>query len=480
MIVFGWRLYGFAYLVPGRFHVATNFFHLFGIPLIPIQSWIVTSETSLGWQGKAIGWSGRSIFLAWLRTGLVLGYLVLSARMLIEVVGRASPVWWPIALAAALGSLLCVVGFRESYRLSVADTATARRLAVKLGCSEAEAAILEVPQDFRIVQGPGWRVVVACLPLIAWVLASFVLGRISFVGGTALQLEALRSPNWQVRAAAATELERLGPSDTASVPVLEAYLNDEDSEVRNAAARALAKIVPVTAERIRELQERLKSTDAAGLADRIRSAEALAVIGHGYAESIPSLLRMLKDQSSAQAARAALVRISPYCAHLEALRSEYDSVLTSTAREALERLGPEDAAAVPIFKAYLAEENLKVRAGAALALAKIGPAAREALPELQAQLKSTDAATYSIRSHSVEALVAIGEGYADSLPDLTRMLREGTATLATVRALGQLGPAAREAVPALTELLHRNEFPRLQEAARNALERIDPKGKDLN
>ena len=72
IIYFGTRLYGKTHVVPKTCHVATCFFHVYRVPLIPLRSWVVTSQTGSIWQGIKTTLSLKSVILAWLRAALVL------------------------------------------------------------------------------------------------------------------------------------------------------------------------------------------------------------------------------------------------------------------------------------------------------------------------------------------------------------------------------------------------------------------------
>ena len=73
ILIWGNQLYGRVDRVPGLFSVATKFFHLYYLPLIPFESWVIIhgTETADGFQGRKISLSGKSILLAWMRAGAV-------------------------------------------------------------------------------------------------------------------------------------------------------------------------------------------------------------------------------------------------------------------------------------------------------------------------------------------------------------------------------------------------------------------------
>jgi hypothetical protein len=138
IIYFGTRLYGKTDVVPGTCHVATRFFHLYRIPLVPLGSWIVTSQTFTTFHGIQTRLSIKSVLLAWLRTALVVGTLLCSIAAVTELckhAGAHKDAILPCAVVAIVGAIL----WRASYLFSTASPERARDLLVKLGMP-AEAA----------------------------------------------------------------------------------------------------------------------------------------------------------------------------------------------------------------------------------------------------------------------------------------------------------------------------------------------------
>jgi HEAT repeat protein len=116
-----------------------------------------------------------------------------------------------------------------------------------------------------------------------------------------------------------------------------------------------------------------------------------------------------------------------------------------------------------------------VRSGAAQTLGQLGPEAREAVPAL------TTAALHDEDLHvRVEAGIAIwriDKRAGRVLPVLAEALQSDDEVLRWTAAecLGEMGPDARDAVPALLEALRANYKARLIRAGiQMALERIDP------
>jgi len=90
IVVWGSKLYGKTDEVPGIFHVATKFWHLWYLPLIPMGTCLVLDETSDESRGVRIPFSYKSVLLAW---------------------GRAAA----IVLAVFLGFLACRSAFRGHF-----------------------------------------------------------------------------------------------------------------------------------------------------------------------------------------------------------------------------------------------------------------------------------------------------------------------------------------------------------------------------
>jgi len=71
MIIFGTRYYGKVDEVPGLFHVATRFLHIWFIPLIPLGSILILAKSGNSIHGAKIPLSFKSILIAWLRAAVL-------------------------------------------------------------------------------------------------------------------------------------------------------------------------------------------------------------------------------------------------------------------------------------------------------------------------------------------------------------------------------------------------------------------------
>ena len=127
MLVFGIRLFGKAEIVPGVFFIATRFFHICFIPLIPMQSFILSGEPD--GEGEVAPLSSLhwgSISMAYLRGLLFAGALVLAFMAWDKV--ETTHVPWSQVRPMLLMSLGCVAAFFGSYRLARATAESVEAL----------------------------------------------------------------------------------------------------------------------------------------------------------------------------------------------------------------------------------------------------------------------------------------------------------------------------------------------------------------
>jgi len=136
MFIFGTRLFGKVDAVPGLGHVATKFFHINFLPLIPLEGWFVLGKDGSKWRGTTIPMSGKSVLTAWMRFGL----FVVGVGMTIFGFTEGNG-----AVPVVVAGVLCVAGFIGTYLagfISRAGLDRALELAGHLGASpEALAQI---------------------------------------------------------------------------------------------------------------------------------------------------------------------------------------------------------------------------------------------------------------------------------------------------------------------------------------------------
>jgi HEAT repeat protein len=350
------------------------------------------------------------------------------------------------------------------------------------------------------------------------------------IGPTAVPalVEVLKSRHKSARCLTAWALGKIGPQAKEAAPALLRLLDSKDDESR-AAAEALGDIGPGAKEAIPALMRTLKSRDCSMAS---AAAQALGGIGPDARDALPLLEEMfLSDDDTVHLASAfALVKIGSQrkkealTALIEAakVREEKDSLsarctaivalgaIGPEAREAIpvlvnaigadlgaaEKLDEEDAgelgcnlvgealvqigpAAVPALVEALKNEEGYRPLAAAVVLGRLGSDAKEAIPTLVTLLgkgalttQLSDGTAWGLRKVNVatETLVQIGPA---SIPLLVKLLKETEPSQrsAAAEALGQFGPAAREAIPALREAL-KDAHPTVRVAAAAALRKV--------
>jgi HEAT repeat protein len=247
------------------------------------------------------------------------------------------------------------------------------------------------------------------------------------------------NPNKIVRRVAAEMLGHAKVESQAAVGALTGALDDSDTRI--AAAVAICQLDPGNCLPIDILLGILKTKDKESDTQAI---SALGQIGPAAARAVPALLRIVTendvDPSSASMAIWALGRIGPAAeAALPALMKKLgrDDAISMTAMEALAQLGPAAKSAVPKLKASLASSSPFHRIKAAATLYKIDAKTDAYLPVI-----------------------------VDCLRDKSPLVRS-----TAISALGDLGPAAAGAVPALRVALE-HERARMDDQVRDALRKI--------
>jgi HEAT repeat protein len=203
--------------------------------------------------------------------------------------------------------------------------------------------------------------------------------------------------------------------------------------------------------------------------------------------AVQSLLSLLKDSDREVRLRAVASlgdlggearRVLPVlrAALSDAAHNDGDDGVRAEAVRALLRAGPQPATEVGALVNALQSDLDLVRFHAAFALGDYGPAGRPGVPALiHASQWDEDAAV------RIEAAMALWKIDPDKAPlvvhVLIRALDDANELICWIAAecLGQMGPAAREAVPALRQALRRNfRISLIKTGVIHALERIGP------
>lgn len=275
-------------------------------------------------------------------------------------------------------------------------------------------------------------------------------------------------------------LAAIGPGAADAVPALTAALDkteEEDKLLYGPAVFALGNIGPkakTAQDKVRKLADDpessafLKTVSLWALARMNPDDQGLV------REVVPALVEALKapEPRLRAAAARALIDLDP---DPEIVRPVLQKAMEEAGPEALndilDALASLGEKAVPrLIKALETEE---VRAKAAAIIARIGPAAKAAVPAL---ITALDAQNPETCGELLFALAAIGPDAVEAVPTIRQVMKaaEPRVCYSACYALGKIGPGAEAAKPDLTEHLS-GEDHFLCMASAWALCQIDPK-----
>jgi len=176
----------------------------------------------------------------------------------------------------------------------------------------------------------------------------------------------------------------------------------------------------------RPLGDYLRSLKTASGPARVRTLHALGEFGADGSDAVPALTTALSDA---------------------------DGDVRAAAASSLAKIGRGDAATVEALTHAFQDPENRVRIMAGVALRSLGPKAGPAVPQLTAALKDS---ALDVRLAAAQALGAIGAKSEPAVPALAAILtdkNEGRFMFRTAMiALGQIGPAAKGAIPVLKEI----------------------------
>jgi HEAT repeat protein len=341
----------------------------------------------------------------------------------------------------------------------------------------------------------------------------------------------LRSdPDVAQRKRALLVMKLIGPKPRAVIPALCSVLaSDKDVEMRAGAAAQLGQFYPEANKALidmREAAEALKEALAGEKKDaddsvREAAASSLGQMGQDAHNAVPALIEALKDKPSIQItaadaidhlakdaddnptrdsnaaeamlellknpAAAALARCSAatflgrlnvdggLTALIEVLGAEKSEPrLRKTIADVIGRYKEDGADAVPALAKALKDDNVDVRIAAGSALARVGSRALDALPQLREALKDKDPV---VRIRAIDVIARLGADAVVALKDLIDCLekeRGAENRVAAIRAIGLMGPAAKDAIPIITKCSCDSNGA-VKAAAVDALGKIDAK-----
>ena len=260
-----------------------------------------------------------------------------------------------------------------------------------------------------------------------------------------------------------------GAPTSAVLTAVAAVLEHGEPSERQAAAWALGFAGSAAEPFVEAVALRLRRDEAPG----VRAAAARALGGIDSRGGRAALVEALRDPSEPvrAAAAQALARLGPGPSEVSGLASVLaspDRYVAAFAAWSLGNIG--DAAEPAVAELGHALEREDTNDVVTRALARIGPAATAAVPDLVRALRSQNEA---YRWRAARTLGRIGPGAEPAVAALVAALADssGAVRMHAARALGRIGPAAKPAAAALQRATGDRDA-EVSAAARDALERL--------
>jgi HEAT repeat protein len=264
-------------------------------------------------------------------------------------------------------------------------------------------------------------------------------------------IRAMKSPKANVRRGAANALMLIRPLATNAVPVLLEAIKDQDPKVRTGATGALSTIgVPDDKANLAVIAELLKD-------ERVEVRRAML-----YCFTEPP----------ARGGRPAPKSATPLL--IKALSDKDEEVLYGSL-VALAVMGPEAKEAVPsLIEALRSKQMLEHQNEIMGALSCIGPDAKAAVPAMLQILKADDD---KLKDRAIGVLGSIGD--ASTVPEILRAAKgkDKSDRLSALGALGRFRPVPKDVVPTLIEAL-KGEDKEARKTAMQSLGEIGAAAKD--
>jgi HEAT repeat protein len=263
-------------------------------------------------------------------------------------------------------------------------------------------------------------------------------------------LDALKSTDPGVRAAAPPVIALLGTKAKPALPALSEALKDKELDVKLAAVFALGDLGPVAKGTADDLLALTGDKDFFLLEPFVGSA--LANLGDGV---LPALTKALADQAparrrvSASALAAMGVRAAPASEALAKALAHDDPATRQLAARALGKIGPDAKATVPSLEKTLTDKVPAVRIEAALSTWLIMQDAKH----VGVLIKTLGDESANVRDSACQALAVMKAGAKDAVDPVAKLLDDKDLRVRAVMTLGAIGPPARKALPDLKKLM---------------------------
>lgn len=306
--------------------------------------------------------------------------------------------------------------------------------------------------------------------------------------------ELLQRDNVDLRAEALAVLAELGPHAEPAAAQIGKLLDSPDRLERQRAAATLEKLGPAARPAIPAIAQQLQRADLSD-DDTAELLDIVKAVGPGAAQAAPGVIKALdhKNREVSKRAVLALGRLGPAAkGGLEQLAKMAKSATfldtQLAALQALAQLGPEAKSIAPALQAFANEPSGLRRVWASVALARINDVPRPALTILGEVLASKEIAP---KRQALEALPLLGDAAVALMPQLRELVRgkvvakakgktdsEQRLRLAAIATAGVLGHLAQPLVPDLLEALDDEDDLDLCTACIRALGQIGPAARE--
>ncbi|OQY59650.1 MAG: hypothetical protein B6245_05600 [Desulfobacteraceae bacterium 4572_88] len=265
----------------------------------------------------------------------------------------------------------------------------------------------------------------------------------------------LSDDDWRIRNSAASALGNMGSAAARAIPYIVKLLNDSDKRVRTTSIESLEKIFPKWRQSKgvkKVIPHFIKALGSPQWIVRVSAADALGEIGPPAGDAAPHLANALKDSvvDVQSAAKKSLKKIDPTGKLRNRELGAENRYVKDASLEILGDIDPGSPKAVSLLVKKLTDSDRGERNAARKVLKKIDPkwqrnkAAHSAIPHI---MESLSDGRWAVRGAAIEAL-------------------------------GDFGPiVGKIAVPRLMKAMITDSSVDVQDAARKALEKIDPAGK---
>ena len=255
-------------------------------------------------------------------------------------------------------------------------------------------------------------------------------------------------------------------------------LRNKDRQVQAACARGLIDLKPNEAETQQMVNVLAKVLQEGEEPNKHEAAHALSVIGE---PAVNALIHGLKHASVQVPVASVLGGMGPKAKEaIPALLWVVDNGRAEARREALLALAniasDDPAAVIPTFRKVLSDPVAEIQIMGVFALGKIGAPAKDAIPDIAKMISPKNPQLSRVSAWALTMIdpTALGESTDRVIELLAGALEKDQhfVRIEAANALGNLGPRAKAALPALKKAAA-DPLPPVQEAISKAIEKIE-------